>query len=152
MHKVRKLIQIDKKVALAFICFVTPCVCRMCVFKTFFRRMKHEKSGLIYDVLCPSTASTIEGISSFNDFLLKFLPWKQNGLFLYNTVKCQGNVLILVSSLQLLSVTSGASLASLHKNFFFIRVPRGWYDWSNISKPEVCIRSNVVVIIRPSVV
>lgn len=89
--------------------------------------MKHEKSGLIYDVVCASTASTIEGIS-FNDFLLKFLPWKQNSLFSYNTVKCQGNVFILVSSLQLLSVTSGASLASLHKNFFFIRVPRGWYD------------------------
>lgn len=82
--------------------------------------MNHEKSGLIYDVLCPRTASTIEGISSFNDFLLKFLPWKQNSLFSYNTVKCQGNVFILVSSLQLQSVTSGASLASLHKNFFFL--------------------------------
>lgn len=63
--------------------------------------MKHEKFGLIYDELCPSTTSTIEGISSFNDFLLKFLPWKQNSLFSYNTGKCQGNVLILVSSLQL---------------------------------------------------
>lgn len=100
MHKVRKLIQFDKKVALAFICFLTPSVCRMCVFKTFFRRMKHEKSGLIYDELCPSTTSTIEGIS-FNDFLLKFLPLKQNSLVSYNTVKCQGNALILVSSLQL---------------------------------------------------
>lgn len=63
--------------------------------------MKHEKPGLIYDELCPSTTSTIEGISSFNDFLLKFLPLKQNSLVSYNTVKCQGNALILVSSLQL---------------------------------------------------